>query len=150
MIAEWSPDHKELVFTSLDPLKGRGAQPATFKGDPEAESADLSPDGTRIAVGNRHQGKIYVLSLSGEVLQQFTVENWNAGLDWAADGKGIFVSTDRPEGSALLHVDLGGKARVMWEQRASHGILGIPSPDGRKLAISGLTGSGNYWMLQNF
>ncbi len=43
----------------------------------------------------------------------------------------------------------------MWEQKGtmgneSAGTSGIPSPDGRHLAMMGYTYNANMWMLENF
>src|SRR6266568_4002132 len=65
--------------------------------------------------------------MTGQVLQKFTIENWHAGLDWAADGKGLFVSTSTPRGSAVTHVDLRGNARVIWEQEGGVTNYAVPS-----------------------
>jgi hypothetical protein len=40
-------------------------------------------------------------------------------------------------GGRLLLVDLDGHARVVWEQPGALDISGMPSPDGRHLAICG-------------
>ena len=59
---------------------------------------------------------------------------------------------------SLLEVDLQGKAYVLWEQRGdlepNNAVLsapwGLPSPDGRHLAIYAAHLSGNMWMMENF
>jgi hypothetical protein len=52
----------------------------------------------------------------------------------------------------LLHVDPEGHAEVLWQQRipGHWGTVGVPSPDGRHLALLGYTIDGNVWMLENF
>jgi len=152
MIAEWTSDRKELIFTALDPIKGRGPELARLNADANrcGYTSDISPDGSRIAVGSMPDGQFYILSSKGKVLQQFKVENWRGFLDWTADGQGLFVSSMGLHGAALLHVDLRGKARVMWEPPGNFGISAISSPDGRKLAISAWGANSNLWMLENF
>ena len=52
-IAELSQDHKELVFTALDPIKGKVREIARFGIDSNMAYSytwSLSPDGTRIAI----------------------------------------------------------------------------------------------------
>jgi len=95
-------------------------------------------------------GRIHILSLIGEEPQEFTVANYITGLDWAADGRGLFVCTSTLRGSALAHVNLQGKAQVVWEQEGGIENFGAPSPDGRRLAIGGSTMTSNIWMLENF
>ena len=83
-------------------------------------------------------------------------------VDWSADGKRLFVSSTTPQGSALLQVALDGNAHVLWEQRGNNmpstqdgfggpsAPWGVPSPDGRHLAIYGWSLSANIWMIENF
>ena len=79
------------------------------------------------------------------------MKNWNNALDWAADGKGLFVSRATERGSALMHVDLRGKTHVLWEQAGDFvGIPGLASPDGRRLMTTRNTFSSNTWVLENF
>src|SRR5260370_19234490 len=50
-IAERTPDRKQIVFTALDPVTGRGRELAKSDTYPTKEYHwDLSPDGTRIAL----------------------------------------------------------------------------------------------------
>ncbi|MBZ5652037.1 MAG: hypothetical protein LAO18_16320 [Acidobacteriia bacterium] len=51
---------------------------------------------------------------------------------------------------ALLNMDLQGRARPVWEQTKMAVGWGIPSPDGRYLAMWQASGSANVWMVENF
>jgi eukaryotic-like serine/threonine-protein kinase len=161
VVAEQTEDQKQLIFTAFDPVKGRGRELARFDTDPSSSYGwGLSPDGTRISVTRMSEARIHILSLSGGAPQQITVKGWNLGTssDWAADGKGMFVSSPTQRGSILLHVDLQGNAHVLWEQEASGKqwamplpeSWGVPSRDGHHLAILGLNLSSNIWILENF
>jgi len=70
-------------------------------------------------------------------------------LNWATDGNGLFVATTLCQ---LLYVDMEGRAEVLWQQRVSSrpAIFGVPSPDGRHLAMLGGTAENNVWMLEGF
>ena len=65
------------------------------------------------------------------------------------DGKGFFVGSSD---GALLFVDMDGRSEVLWKRQTLWGIgpAGLPSPDGRRLAISAWTIDSNMWMLENF
>ena len=78
----------------------------------------LSPDGTRIAVVNRSEGRIHILPLDGKPAWDLTVKGWNSldHLAWAANGSGFFVSSLVQHGSVLLHVDLRGNSQVLSNQ----------------------------------
>ena len=72
-------------------------------------------------------------------------------LDWAIDGKGFFVGGTTP-GGVLLFVDMNGQADVLWKRETlwDNGLRGLPSPDGRHVAMLGWTMNSNVWMLENF
>jgi Tol biopolymer transport system component/DNA-binding winged helix-turn-helix (wHTH) protein len=152
-IAESSDDGKSLIFTAFDALKGRGREIARFETEPEANySWGLSLDGTRIAILKNGDRRIHTLSLTGQAPEEIEVRGGDhlAGIYWAADGKGWFTCALRPTGSVLLHVDLQGKADPLWEQEGNTVEYGLPSPDGRHLAIVGTSRNNNVWMLANF
>ena len=152
-IAERSTDRKQLVLAALDPVKGRGPELAKLTTDSTADYQwDLSPDGARIAILKNRQGRIQILSLNGKPPKEITVKGWNilTNAVWTADGKGLFVSSLNERGSVLLSVDLEGNARALWAQRGSVGTYGVPSPDGRHLAMLDWTLNSNIWMMENF
>jgi eukaryotic-like serine/threonine-protein kinase len=156
MIAERSADRKQLIFTAFDPVKGRGAELTRFDIDANADySWDLSPDGSRIALhSHSERHRIHVFSLTGgRESQDVALKGWNLGeygLDWTADGKGLYLSSPIHGGVALLYVDLQSDAHVIWEQEGGFATWGVPSPDGRHLAMPGDIQNSNIWMIQNF
>jgi dipeptidyl aminopeptidase/acylaminoacyl peptidase len=155
VISEPTEDGKQLIVTVIDPFKGRGPELFRFAlvANDENWFLDLSPDGTRVASTRTLAGPIYILSLGGQVLQQVRVKGWTnlQSFIWAADGKGLFVTAGIRNGMELLHVDLQGNARALWENTGASGeTLGFPSPDGRHLAFDGWTTNGNIGMIENF
>jgi serine/threonine protein kinase len=152
-IAERSADRKQLVFAAFDPVKGRGRELAELKTDATADYQwDLSPDGARITFLKNRGGRIQILSLNGRAPQEITVKGWNSLTNavWTADGKGLFVSSLKEEGSVLMGVDLQGNGRILWENSGGVGTYGVPSPVGRHLAMIGWTLDSNIWMMENF
>ena len=93
-IAERRSGGKQLVFTSFDPVKGRGRELASYGIDPTASYKwDLSPDGTRIAVLKVSDEHLHILSLANEGGKRDHVfAKWNTleTVDWSVDGKGLF------------------------------------------------------------
>jgi eukaryotic-like serine/threonine-protein kinase len=164
VFAEDAPNGKQLIFTSFDPVKGRGAeltrfdiaQSGAYSNTTDSQSRtfiwDLSPDGTHIAVLKRSDGRIHILSTTGRETQDIVVKGWNSlmTLNWAADGKGLFVSSRREDSSVLLHVDMQGNPKIIWEQKGWIGTRGVPSPDGRHIAILAFKLNNNVWMMENF
>ena len=152
-VSERSADRKMLVFAALDPVKGRGRKLAELNTDPAADYKwDLSPDGARIAVLKRLEGRIQILSLNGDPPRELRVKGWNrlGDLDWAADGRRLLLSSVDERGSVMLRVDLQGNAGILWEQPGGLGTYASPSPDGRHLAMLGWTVNNNFWMMENF
>jgi hypothetical protein len=156
-IAEQSTDRKQLIFTAFDPVRGRGRELTRFDIDPNASYGwDLSADGKRIAVTKVFtQGRrIDILSLNGQGAEVVMVKGWDIGdgVDWAADGKGLYVQCQAKQaGAALLHVDLQGNVHKLWEETTPGvPVWGIPSPDGRQLTFPHFTVDSNIWMMENF
>jgi Tol biopolymer transport system component len=152
---ERSPDLKKLNIYALDPLKGKGRE--LFALDVHAGGLYnwmLSPDGSRMVFMDfsPREGRIRLLSLKGEPEHDIVVKGWAGfnAVDWAADSKSFFVSSQAPTSATLLHVDLEGHATPLWDQRGSWKTWAIAAPNGRYLAILGMTSSSNVWMVDNY
>lgn len=167
LIAERTPDRRQLIFTTFDPLKGRGQEAARFETvpTPDAEYTwDLSTDGTRIAILRRSENSVHLISLEGRAPQEVVAKDWTnfEAVAWAADGRGLFVSALTKDRSAILHMDLKGTVHLLREfegivQPSSSPFTGgssaayaVPSPDGRRLAICSWDISSNMWMMEGF
>jgi hypothetical protein len=122
VIGEQTSDRKRLIFTAFDPIQGRGHALAQFDSKPttDAEYAwDLSPDATRIAIVQRSEETIHLLSRSGHAPTEVVVKGWRGlqTLDWTADGKEGFVSSTTSKGSAVFQVDLEATLTSFGSQR---------------------------------
>jgi Tol biopolymer transport system component len=156
---ERSADDKLLTVTAFDPVKGRGRVLMTMPTDSSYpfDGARLSPDGTRFAyqkIGEPH-GHIQLLSLDGHLERDIRIKEWPGftSLDWAPDGKAMYCGTRSAGQWILLRVDLDGKVHVLWRHEGTAGgagIHGIPSPDGRYLAIAAEVCDSNIWVVENF
>jgi Tol biopolymer transport system component len=152
-IAEASDDHKQVVVTAYDPIKGRGAELARFDiGAGDRWFCDLSPDGTHLAATPSAEGPVQIFPLGGQAKRTLPVKGLNniLALNWAADGKGLFVTNRINDGTVLLHVDLRGNVKRLWKSGGGPENPGRPSPDGRHLAIQTWTSTSNIWMMENF
>jgi len=153
VIAEQSEVGKPLIFTSFDAMNGRGAEIARFETEPdEGYHWGLSPDGTQIAILKFWDDRIHIVSLSGRAPQEVTVKRWDrlAGVYWAADSNGWFTVSRSQAGTFLLYVDLQGEAHPLWELKGDTAGYGLPSPDGRHLAIVTTIRNNNVWLMENF
>jgi Tol biopolymer transport system component len=147
-----------MVITSFDPIKGRGPELARLDLSPEYETNpntylfwNISPDGTRLAASQGPDGPLQIRSLRDQRTQ--VMQN---GLNhiqvpqWTAEGKALFVCGVINSGSqALWHVDLNGNAKVLKGTNSGN-CWGLPSPDGRHLALNDSKLSANMWMMENF
>jgi Tol biopolymer transport system component len=158
VVTERSADGKQMVVTTFDPLKGRGSELFRHDIDPLSPGGpgpiwDLSSDGTRFAVASHRDGPIEILSLQGKLLQLIQSRDANNmwSLGWTRDGKGLFVCKSTKGGPQLLHLDLQGKAKVLWSNEGGdNACVWAESPDGRHLALYGHQQTANFWMMENF
>jgi hypothetical protein len=164
VFSERTAGERQLVFWAFDPVRGRGRELAKgqLSGSGPADILirygwDLSPDGSHLAFAPSGEGRghLQILALPGGEAREINVKGWNglSHLFWAADGKGLFASANGGLGATLLYVDLGGSAQVVWRERLpafNAEARGIPSPNGRYLAVSGRTVERNVWLLENF
>jgi serine/threonine protein kinase/Tol biopolymer transport system component len=161
---------QDLVFYSLDPLRGKGSQLGKIAvlGFPWMRGWDVSPDGSSVAVVSAHKygERIEVLTLANGAWHEIAAEPAEhiAGvalrgktkfcqIAWAADGKSFFVTAALGDSFNLLHVTSDGKVQPLL---ANEGFQNqfmdspLPSPDGKYLAFTVQTWDGNVWMLDNF
>jgi Tol biopolymer transport system component len=157
VIFETSQDRKQMTITAFDPLKRRGKVLRTIENDPlhTYDQQEISPDGSTLAISRGGEPEIHIrlLSLSGGAESEITVKGWPniTGLDRSPDGKGFYCGSSSPQGHTLLYVDLKGNVRVLWQYKAGgYAIWGMPSPDGRYLAILGEVINSNVWMIEGF
>ena len=153
-IAERSEDRKDVIVTSFDPERGRGGEVTRIVLDPNVNdwTMALSLDGKRFAVIRRSGAPLQILSIKGAVIQEIKVPEWsNSGpIAWAANGKALFVPVVDPEGAKLLNVSLRGVVHAIRVNRGGNYNTGVPSPDGRHLAIESTADNRNIWMMENF
>jgi hypothetical protein len=152
-----SSDKNELVISAFDALVGPGKELVRIPLE-AGSSADigfdyswqLSPDGSRIGIVKRYGKQIRLVPLAGG--QSTTIDRYSdlLELNWAFDSQSMFVSIQRPGAVVLMHVGLNGDAQSIWQQPQSSLAWGIPSPDGRHLAIISTGAESNAWLIGNF
>ena len=113
---------------------------------------DLSPDGARIVVLKRSEARISLLPVRGGNSKEIRLNGVNTAdsVAWMQNGKGLLVSSLITGASVVLHIDLVGNSNLLWKQDGGLGTYGIPSPDGRHLALLGWTLNSNIWEMENF
>lgn len=152
-IAEPSQDGRQIILTAFDPLRARGSELIRLNIDPAVNwNLDLSPDGTRLAALTNPTGPLRIISLRGqpvEVIHPRVLNNLQF-VHWAANGRGLYVFTGARNGRALWHLDLRGNSNLLWENRGGYWAPGLPSPDGRHMAIQSSDRPSNVWMIEDF
>jgi Tol biopolymer transport system component/DNA-binding winged helix-turn-helix (wHTH) protein len=156
VFSEYTSDR--LTFFTFDPVTGK-KEPLTRIEDSEwyLQNWTLSPDGSTLALAKKHLtpglADIRLFSVASGKDRILTLQSWTgiACLDWAADGRSLWVVASSPAGvPTLLNVDLHGKARAVLEESEKDLGWAIPSPDGRHLAIWEASGSSNAWLVEGF
>jgi hypothetical protein len=84
----------------------------------------LSHNGLLLAVvaQDNHERRIRLFSLADRTARDLLVRGWSGlnTVDWAADSKTLFPSAIKPDGTTFrLNTDLGGRARLLLEQKNS-------------------------------
>jgi len=150
-----SADQKQLVFYAFDPINGIGQRRAAVSLDLDPWNYDISPDGSLLAwtasESDSPLGVIRIFSFKDGKTRDLKIEGWTTlnCCDWAVNGKGFFVSSGGRTGTTLLYIDLQGHARPILHLNYPTS-WGVPSPDGRYLAILGGTQDRNVWTMENF
>jgi serine/threonine protein kinase len=144
----------ELVFSSLDPMRGKGDQLGKIPIDSKwFYGWAVSPDGSQLAVVDHgHVNQIAVLNLSNKTWRNVSVEKgWGLyqSVAWAADGKSFFVTNLLPDSFNMIRVSLSGKVQPLlgnpqkqWMTRPRS------SPDGKYLAYQAQTSDSNVWLIE--
>ncbi len=143
----------DSVISELDPIKGKGRDLFRIQG--KGTYMDVSPDATAFAwvLASGARNRIRIVDSQGRVKREFDAKGVTnlIALDWAADGKGFFVSNASEAGDAsLFYCDLEGNAAQLWRQPASFITWGVPSPDGKWIAALGATHDSNAWLMDKF
>ena len=156
-IAEQSEDRKQMIVSILDPIKGRGSELARFNlvrelGTLEVPTCVISPDGTRLAIARSPESPIEIYSLRDRSIRTIPYRSdvkliW---LEWSADQAGLFASRQGQRGNELFFLDFQGNATSLRKCDGGDTCHGLPSPDGRHLAIIDRDQSSNMWMMENF
>ena len=156
IVSEFSANHLDLFI--FDPANGEKRQLRRFEGsDWYLYNWTLSPDGSTLALAKYQRlpgpADIRLLRITGGKERVLTLKDWNgiSSLDWAADGRSIWVTASSPTGiQTLLHVDLRGAAKPAFQEPEKYLGWAIPSPDGRHVALWEASSSSNAWLLDGF
>lgn len=148
-------DGESLVFSTLDPVRGKGDLLGKIKVDRAWLVAwALSPNGSQIAVTDHsHKDRIEMLNLPDRTWREIRVQpGWGdfQSLAWTADGKGFFITGGLPGIFNVIHAALDGKVQLVLSNPGTQWMFRPrPSPDGKYLAVQAQTTDSNVWLLEN-
>lgn len=144
----------ETTFYSLDPIRGKGVQLATLPGNVGTFAPLADGQGVVFVVPDRgKQNVLRVKSFGGGPSHDVVVSKATvlSSLDALHDGSGFLSVNIHPNGRELLVVRLNGSSKSLWSSPNGLEIQwGIPSPDGRRVAISAAVAGSNAWMMTDF
>jgi Tol biopolymer transport system component len=124
----------------------QGQHEPLTSGTREFTSHDVSPDGKQIAVvtSSREQEDVYVMASDGSGLRQLTNDTardrWPR---WSADGRTIYLYSDRGGSMALWSIDRDGSG-LRQLTTSGNRFYPTPSPDGSKVAASDINNGEIY------
>jgi hypothetical protein len=140
----------------LDPVAGLGR--LLFKTPADSGSPAPSPAADRFAYipppePGRPRNRIRIVAADGTVEREIIAASATTlnSLDYSADGRGLFTSDYSTDlGARLLYVSLDGNVTILWSNRGSVRTWGVPSSDGKWIALLGATQESNVWVLEGF
>ena len=142
-----------LIIMSFDPAGGKRTELLRVPIGSDYHWA-VSPDGTKIGIVNTawDENQIRFFSLQGRALQTVTAKGYEnlTSFDWAPDSKSAYMATRGPSGSTLLRIGLNGEVQPVWGRVQPTNLWGVPSPDGRHMAVFDASSDANAWMIENF
>ncbi len=147
----WDQRGDKWIVSELDPMRGKGAELATFPMSEVGGSAYILPGGTELAYIVEHQPRnhIRIVSFQGKPTQDILVERATdlENLDPTSDGAGWLSVNHTGEHDELLYITRDGKSHMLWAPERMRVIAAIPSRDSKHLAIHTETTSGNAWLM---
>ena len=161
VLAEQSEDRKQMIVSILDPIKGRGPELVRFDFDRELAVLEvptcvISPDGTRLAMARSPESPIEIRSLHGQLIRKIPSQSVGE-LTWltlVGGPKGIFCDEEGCKAGTSCYIWISREKRHRCGNASAAklggGCEGLPSPDGRHLAIIDRDQSNNMWMMENF
>ena len=140
-----------MVVHELDWLAGKGPRIMTMP--QQASDPAVSPDGQQLAflIGDTPRAiRLVDLRTHAEREIQVKPASFLVSLDWSPDGRGFWCVDWTASDTRLWHISLNGSTHLASGAKGLRLGWVIPSPDGKRLALSVGTSRNNVWMLEGF
>ena len=143
----------QLVFSAVDPLKGKVGELARIPNPRHALVCAASPDGSEVTIVENMSDVAQILDLKSKEIRSIHPIPPQSGLQyasWSSDGKRLYVSGFPNSKGRLLEMDLDGHTRLLLDN--NQGWIGspMPSPDGKRIAYIFVAQEANVTLLEHF
>ncbi|HMK21418.1 MAG TPA: hypothetical protein VK466_03740, partial [Terriglobales bacterium] len=147
---------RDLIFRSIDPVRGEGRTLAQFKAKESKANYDwdLAPDGSSIDLFELMGSTIHLIDLASGKMREISVAG-PGGLPsakFSSDGFLAFKSMGAAEQRTmtLFYVDRLGRADALWKYSGAGQVANVSvSPNGRHVAFAISKVNSNVWILDN-
>jgi Tol biopolymer transport system component/predicted Ser/Thr protein kinase len=149
IVSIWEPTRRRLSFLSVDPNTRQSAKLFELESQDGYDQWTISPTGNEIAKIRGDGSAIDFYTLGGLIKHSLIPKGWSGLVtcDWAPDAQSLFIGSSKGGPSeVLLRTFLDGHTQTLWNIK--HGeTWGIPSRDGKMLAMGAWTLDVNAWVV---
>lgn len=151
------PDH-QLVFSKLDPVKGKGAEIARIPNyGAQNPHFCASHQGTQVAIANDDQKSdaVRILNVLDGKITSWPIHKLETqavrSVSWTADDKRLVAILHSDIAADLVSVDSSGTPTILYEVPSERTVTApLSSPDGRFLAFTQRTLISDLVLLESF
>ena len=155
ILAETKPNEKLIIFSFLDPLRGKGTEIARLNRSDPTPYWHLSPDGHTIALTTNARLGIYLIHVDTGKADALTVTEPDLIVQevcWAPDSRNMFGTGTTSNASEYNVFSIAPNGAVKFLKKSISGWYARPacSPDGRMLAFNQFLYHNDLLLFENF
>jgi len=149
-----APTPSTLIIYQFDEHSGQKQEFLRLQeNEPYYFNWTLSRDGKRVATARVSTGReptvihVHEVDTGRDINLPLELGTGVQYIDWTADNKSLWVKIDSGEEQRLVRMELTGKITSSFGSKQSDLGWGIPSPDGKHLAILQGSPRANAWLI---